>query len=115
MKTKVIFRMPIKEPQEVVAIFPDEAGTNDPRTCMSYQHTGQHGSAMLLWALKDCRPATIEEYEPLKKELERIGYNLHIMKRVSSKSHSVRFQKVLFITRTPAQIRRGTMMEFERE
>jgi len=82
-KTVVIFR---KVPanysgagEEIIALFPEIPGTLDPRECLSYVHYGQHGSAMASghnWKL-----ATPEEYEPLRRELEGIGYNLDIRKR----------------------------------
>lgn len=82
-KTVVIFR---KVPanycsadEEVIALFPEIPATMNPNECQSYVHYGQHGAAMASghnWKL-----ATPEEYAPLKKELESIGYNLDIRKR----------------------------------
>jgi hypothetical protein len=43
---------------------------------MSYQHTGQHGECTNHF-LRSKR-ATLEEYTPLLKELESIGYNVTI-------------------------------------
>lgn len=73
MKTKVIFR---KFPDgELIALFPALAADSSPETCLSYQTTGQHGTASL--DLCDELPApTPEECEPLRAELKRIGYEL---------------------------------------
>ncbi len=75
-KTIVIFR---KIKGEVVALFPCLPGTNNANTCESYMHTGQHSAATTDtrgWPL-----ATPEEYAPLARELEQIGYNLDIRRR----------------------------------
>lgn len=49
-----------------------------PNTMQSYSHVGQH-SACILEYVKSCVPATVEQYEPLKKELESLGYNLTVL------------------------------------
>lgn len=45
----------------------------------AYSHIGQH-SACNVDYVKECRPATQEEFTPLKCELESIGYNLKVCK-----------------------------------
>lgn len=87
MKTKVIFRTfkPRPEFQEaggdVIAIFPELPGDSNPyRTCLSYQHIGQHG-AMIVDYTDITRPASPAEYADLQRELESIGYDLDIRKR----------------------------------
>jgi hypothetical protein len=80
-KTKVLFRMDKRgEHKQVTAVFPDmpEHKVNI-FTC--YAHIGQHGQAHWDWVREDTRPATPEEYAPLKRELEQIGYNLEILPR----------------------------------
>lgn len=88
-KTKVIFR---KLQNEVVAVFPELPGDSNPyRTCLSYQHIGQHGAITLdfaAWTL----PATPAEHADLAKELESIGYNLKITKRSSYKNLQARIK-----------------------
>lgn len=83
MKTIVIFRMASGNysgaQPEVIALFPDLPGTTDPSTCLSYAHYGQHGAATASghgWRL-----ATVEEYTPLKRELESLGYALDVKTR----------------------------------
>jgi hypothetical protein len=86
-KTKVIFRKWHKSADQtlgdnVVAIFPELPGTNDPYTCMMYEHIGQHGSGDPQHVINSTRPAMPNEYADLKAELERLspdGYNLSII------------------------------------
>jgi hypothetical protein len=81
--TPVMFRMDkCGRRKEVTAVFPyDESTVGKPwlRTC--YAHIGQHGACDWGWILQKTRPATPQEYEPLKRELERIGYQLKVVKR----------------------------------
>jgi len=78
-KTKVIFRA-FKD-GEVLAIFPEIPWNSDISSCMSYLHTGQHGSASEL-ITDTTRLASEGEYAPLKRELEQIGYNLEVHKKI---------------------------------
>ena len=68
---KVIFK---KEGGSVVAFFPEEPGTNDPFTCASYAHIGQHASASVHYA-KGLKPARGLETLELLAELIRLGYD----------------------------------------
>lgn len=80
MATPVIFRKwkPRKEFDEeggdIIALFPADPGTNDPYTCSSYEHIGQHGSADPQGVMQATVPAKPSEYADLKAELEGIGY-----------------------------------------
>ena len=67
---------------EVIALFPEIPGDVHGHYCESYQHTGQHGAAYP-GAIPGTRPATPEEIEPLKRELESIGYTLTIRRHVT--------------------------------
>lgn len=78
-KVKVIFRI-LEE--EVIALFPEIPGDENPNTCLSYMHLGQHGSATLDLTY-ECRLAKPEEYAPLKEELESLEYDLDIRKRIT--------------------------------
>ncbi len=78
--TKVVFRK-FKEDNSIIALFPEEPGTNDPYTCNSYMFCG-HGSASPYITGKTTL-ATPEEYEELQKELIRLGYNLKITSRLN--------------------------------
>lgn len=97
-KTTVIFRKfkpsKCKDPYspnyskggEVIALFPyeiaDKAGN-----ITSYMHVGQH-SAASLEIIGNTVPALPDEYADLQKELEGIGYNLDIRKRVNWKRYN---------------------------
>lgn len=83
MKTKVIFKKITGG--EVIALFPELAGDNNPyKTCLSYVRVGQHGAAQIEWAsmMKAANPM---QYTSLKVELEQIGYDLEIVKKFSRK------------------------------
>jgi len=80
--TPVMFRK-FKE-GDIVAIFPEQPGTNELSTCGCYQHIGQHGSASI-FIERYTKPSKPEEYAELMQELEGIGYNLKIYKRWQGK------------------------------
>ena len=80
MKTIVIFRK-FKE-GDILALFPFEEH-NGP-LCVSYQHIGQHSGADYGHCIDITRPAKPEEYEPLRRELVSIGYDLEIRSRLPS-------------------------------
>lgn len=83
MKTTTIFRT--FPSGEVIALFPEEpAETRNPWTFMSYQHVGQHGAAGHC-VVQSTRPATVEEYAPLKQELEALGYDLSIRHKITGR------------------------------
>jgi len=46
---------------------------------MCYSHIGGHSACSPIYE-QESRPATPEEYEPLKRELEQIGYVLKVCK-----------------------------------
>ena len=85
-KTIVVFRKWRKGYQvsplcDIIALFPAEEGSG-PNYCMSFEHVGQHSSADYHHCIRNSRPATPEEYEATRKELEgQYGYNLEIRKR----------------------------------
>lgn len=85
----VIFRC-FTDARDVVAIFPTIPGDACPSTCLSYQHIGQHGTCSPDMLTHCTRPATDEEREPLRRELEGIGYRLRIVKRQSPQHRRVR-------------------------
>lgn len=88
--TKVVFRK-FKE-GDIIALFPEILGTYDPRTCMSYQHIGQHGSADTA-IINDTYPARVNESDDLFQELTAIGYNLKEYKKVTRKMTETRLNK----------------------
>ena len=90
-KTDVIFRM---FKGECIAIFPGECGTNDPNTCMSYMHVGQHGACVPSLVIGKSTLATFTEYRSLYHELMLIGYELRVVKVCSSRYRGIRQAKL---------------------
>jgi len=80
--SRVEFLVNEKDPNDpdLFAYFPDEIHHGEFRT--AYSHVGQHSSAHPNYA-KESRPATPEEYQPLKAELESLGYNLEVINGVT--------------------------------
>jgi hypothetical protein len=74
----VVFR--VDRDGYVFALFPTIQATSEGH-CQSYQHVGQHGAADYHLCIACSRPATLSEYVPLKRELERIGYHLQVYRR----------------------------------
>jgi len=80
MKTKVIFR---NLNGDIIALFPEILGTNDPYTCLNYMHLGQHGSGNA--SMEGTKPATMEQFQPLFSELTRLGYDIKISWKFTQK------------------------------
>jgi hypothetical protein len=78
---EIIFKKD-KKTNEVVAFMPYDFQTWEGMfTC--YAHVGQHSRACYDYYLS-CKPATEEEYKPLLEELQQIGYNVEIRKRINA-------------------------------
>jgi hypothetical protein len=79
--TKVIFLLePTEEgTEQVFAYFPEMYYNRElyKTTFTSYSHIGQHSGCHIDYA-KECKEATPEQYQELKKELENIGYKLEL-------------------------------------
>jgi hypothetical protein len=58
---RVILRRWRSAPHDLIAVFPDEPGTNSPHTCSSYMHVGQHGSC-------DWHLAIVPQTEPVRSK-----------------------------------------------
>jgi hypothetical protein len=78
--TKVIFRIDPRN-REVIALFPEEVGTNDFYTCSAYVHVGQHFTCYPDLVIQHTKPAVPEQYEDLHQELTQRGYELKVIKR----------------------------------
>ncbi len=78
--TKVVFLVNESDPEnhDVFAYFPEENYDNQGRMKTGYSHIGQHSGVDPRYA-EESRPATPEEYQSLKTELESIGYNLDVL------------------------------------
>lgn len=78
-KDRVIFRK-WKDTGEIIAFIP-EAPANYGM-CLSYMHIGQHGEADYYYCLSITIPATPDEYKNLLEELQSIGYDLTVKRRM---------------------------------
>ncbi len=78
MKETVIFR---KDKTSVFALFPYII--HQGYFVVTYEHIGQHSGADYNHCINTSRPARPKEYEPLKKELESIGYNLLVREKMN--------------------------------
>jgi len=88
MKTRTTFRT-FHNSGDTIALFPEIPADVRGDFCQSYQTIGQHGAASP--DLSHCtRPATPEEIAPLAAELERIGYTVAPVRRVSYAMHQAR-------------------------
>jgi len=85
-KTKVIFRK--FKSGELIALFPQECGSHWYNVS-SYQQCGQHGTASME-LVRETKLARPDEYKELKKELRRIGYQLKVGKRITSRDCKIR-------------------------
>lgn len=79
-KTLTIFRK-FKDSGDIIALFPHEIADNSGN-CMSYQRIGQHGAADYSHCIDASIPAQPSEYKALKRELESIGYDLKVRKKL---------------------------------
>lgn len=71
--------------RDLLAVFPTEVGTNDPRTMVCYSTIGQHGACIAGYIGEKTRPATEEEQARMLRELRAVGYeNLRVVSRASS-------------------------------
>lgn len=93
-KTIAIIR---KWGNDYIAIFPHNLGTNSPYTCDSYMHVGQHGSCDPQGIIEQSKHTNNDDSAKLRdfiSELESIGYNLNIRKRIPSNSLDIRKKKL---------------------
>ena len=90
--TDVVFR---KWKKSIIALFPYVFNDYNCTECMSYMHIGQHSGANYDGIIKNSYPATQHEYIPLKKELENIGYNLNVIKKLNYRKWGVEREKEL--------------------
>ncbi len=83
--TRVVFRkwnedMGVKAGR-IFALFPEIPAGDHWKQCQSYEQ-GQYGASKG-WYMRSTRPATPEEYVDLKEELEKMGYRLEVVRRIS--------------------------------
>ena len=82
-----------KETNEVIAFMPYDYQTwQGEFTC--YAHLGQHSLTNDEY-YRACKLATPDEYKDLKAELESIGYNVEVIKKVNGRKSSIAYQDFL--------------------
>lgn len=59
----------------IIALFPDIPYCTDGMLCTSYEPVGQHGAADYAGVIAATRPATPDEYAPLRRELDGAPYH----------------------------------------
>jgi len=79
-KTDMVFRVGTSKEfkGDVFVLFPYEIADSNGGV-VSYQHIGQHSAADYDFCMRKSRKATTEEYAPLKKEMESLGYNVNLV------------------------------------
>lgn len=84
--TEILFRK--EKDGGIVAIMPYEISMWNSKTTyvLSYAHIGQHSDCVLEY-IPDTEPAKAHEYADLKKELEQIGYNVKVIRKVNQRKH----------------------------
>lgn len=93
MKTKVLFRR--FHQGDLIALFPEEPADNQLGHCSSYQSIGQHGAASVDLGPYTV-PATLAEPDvaALAKELERVGYEIQPVHRITAAMHRKRLAAI---------------------
>lgn len=77
--TRVIFRA-WKDSKSIVAIVLDVEA--NPGRVVCYEHVGQHGEGTYHGIVDDSTPATPEQYDRLKEEMQGLGYRFtHVYRR----------------------------------
>lgn len=81
---KVLFRKLLGiEGNPVMAVFPEQPFCDVDYLCINFMHAGQPGGCNPKNVVNQSRPATPEEYAPLKQQLEDQGYTLDVRKRLT--------------------------------
>ena len=88
-KTEMIFR---KDKAGVFALMPYDIATLEGHVTY-YQHVGQHGSADYQGCMRKSVPTNVIEYLDLYNELESLGYNIKIVKRMNHDRYLTELQK----------------------
>ena len=89
--TLVVFRRwPGSSGGDIIALFPAQPADYLGRFCDAYEHVGQHSGADYHGVVQVTKPLSDHEAADLIRELERIGYRLKSIRRVSRKRHEAR-------------------------
>jgi len=92
-KTKVMFLVNEKDSEnsDIFAYFPEENYDNEGKLKTGYSHIGQHSAVDPRYAAES-RPATPEEYQDLKTELENIGYDLEVVNGLRENEEETKYE-----------------------
>jgi len=88
-RTLVVFRR-WRDTSDLIALFPAQPADFKGWFVDSYMHVGQHAAADYHVVVQATMPVTVEEAADLRRELERIGYRLKVIKRASQRVHVAR-------------------------
>ena len=88
-KTEMIFR---KDKMGVFALMPYEISSLEGHVTV-YQHIGQHGQADYQGCMRKSVPTNVIEYLDLYNELESLGYNIKITRRMNRNRYLAALQK----------------------
>jgi hypothetical protein len=79
-----------RDTNDLIALFPGQPTDYQGWFVDSFMHVGQHAAADYHGVVQATLPASQEEAGDLLRELERIGYRLRVIKRVSRRVHEAR-------------------------
>jgi hypothetical protein len=110
-KTDVIFRK-YRVSGEIIALMPHDV-VDFEGNVNSYMHVGQHCGADFVGVIAQTIPATKSEYADLKKELESIGYNVNVYKRINRDKYlaSLKEGRQAITNEVEKQIKRNGLKE----
>ena len=87
--TPVIFR---RFKGKLIALFPQEVGTENVETCLCYQRGSKHGAISVKSPMEKCE---IADYAKLLRELEGMGYSdLKVFEKFGYFDKRIRAQKI---------------------
>lgn len=88
--TLVVFRRWRDRPKTIFALFPALPSDHAGFYCDSYERIGQHAGADYYACVNASDPVSAEDAADLRRELERIGYRLKVIRRASRRVHDAR-------------------------
>jgi preprotein translocase subunit SecF len=91
-KTDVIFRK-YRVGGDIIALMPHDV-VDFEGNVNSYMHVGQHGGADFVGVIAQTIPATEIDCSDLKKELESIGYDVNVCKRINRDKYLASFKEL---------------------
>jgi hypothetical protein len=91
--TAVLLRRWKKAPRSPLAVFPEIPGTGDVRTCLAFEHIGQHGGCAPAYLLARTAPTTArcKDVRELLHELRKsYGYKLRVCRTIPRNARAIR-------------------------